>query len=200
MSTGVFAATVRTAHKTCASSILKREKNLLGANACPAFCSQLCLAGMLTTSASPSPTILHFCISPKEHHSLATGTSCHSLQPGFFPNLTALPAAQRRNNHGCSDRSGLWKMLFKIPLLKSTELLASAKSFKLPPKDTQIYEGSNSLPRQIDRTQILGPTVLMLLGQTPSAQCGASPQFLQAKARGGSTIFFTDTTSLPARV
>lgn len=136
MSTGVFAATIRTAHKINASSLLRREKNLPGANTYSAFYSQLCLAGMLTTSASPSPTILHFCISPKEHHSPVTGTSCHSLQPAFFPNLTALPATQRGNNHGCTTRSGLWKMLCKIPLLKSTELSGTAESFKLPPKDT----------------------------------------------------------------
>lgn len=136
MSTGVFGATIRTAHKISVLSFVKREKNLLAANIYSAFCSQLCLAGMLTASARPSPTILHFCISPKEHHSLVIGTRCHSLQPGFFPNLTSLPATQRRNDHGCIARSGLWKMLFKIPLLKSTELSRSAKSFKLSQKDT----------------------------------------------------------------
>ena len=58
------------------------------------------------------------------------------------------------------------------------------------------------LPGQIDRTQILGPTVLTLLGQTPSGQCEASSQFLQVmvKAQRSSVISFTDTTSLPARV
>lgn len=39
---------------------------------------------------------------------------------------------------------------------------------------TQWQPGSHSLPGQIDRTQILGPTVLMLLGQTPSGQREAS--------------------------
>lgn len=89
---GVFAATIRTAHKISASSFLRREKNLLGANTYFALCSQLCLAGMLTTSASPSPTIPHVCISPKEHHSLsqAQAATVYSLVSSLISQLCQL--------------------------------------------------------------------------------------------------------------
>lgn len=81
-------------------------------------------------------------------------------------------------------------------------MMGMSRSLKKRSWRTQWQPGSHSLPGQIDRTQILGPTVLMLLGQTPSGQCETSSQFLQVivKAQRGSVISFTDTTSLPARV
>lgn len=90
MSTGVFVATIRTARKTSASSFLKKKIIFWGPiPVLPSAHSCVELGCWPLLPVHPPP----FGISashPKNTISLVTGTSCHSLQPGSFPNLTAL--------------------------------------------------------------------------------------------------------------